>query len=163
MALISCVAGLDPHFKLPRFEVLDKDGDGSFSDKEAGQFLLDTGECLFNYVGEQIFLAFAPDGEISRDEYEMLEDGIRKRARWVLQRFNESMPQLESKVISGMRQLQSHVIVNMKHWQHKAQGYLEVLQQYLEDPTLIPETQKGSPKAEFFSSSVDSFKGKDLS
>ena len=77
LALISCVAGLDPHFKLPRFEVLDKNGDGSLSDKEAGQFILDTGECLVNYVSQQIFLAFAPNGEISRDEYDMLEDSIR--------------------------------------------------------------------------------------
>ena len=58
----------------------------------------------------------------------MLEDRIRIQARRVLQQFNETVPQLESKVMSGMQQLQSQVVDNMQQLQSEATAGLEDLQ-----------------------------------
>ena len=134
LALVSHAAALGPHFKLPSFEMLDKNGDGSITDAEAGQFILDAGRDLAKYGGKQIFKAIsllhpmALDGQINRNEYNMLEDSIRIEARRILQQFNETMPQLESKVMSGMQQLQSQVVAYMQQLQSEAAAGLENLQ-----------------------------------
>ena len=133
LALVSCAAALGSHFELPRFEMLDKDGDGSITEAEVGQFIIDTGKDLAKYGGKQIFRAIgyldpaALDG-ISRNEYKMLEDVIRIQARLVLQQFNETVPQLESKVMSGMQQLQTQVAANMQQLQSEAAAGLDHLQ-----------------------------------
>ena len=53
LALVSYAAALGSHFELPRFEMLDKDGDGSITDAEVGQFIIDTGKDLAKYGGKQ--------------------------------------------------------------------------------------------------------------
>lgn len=45
------------NFKLLPFEVLDKNNDGTFTDTEAGQFLIDTAKFLTQKAGKKLFRA----------------------------------------------------------------------------------------------------------
>ena len=45
------------NFKLPPFEVLDKNNDGIFTDTEAGQLLIDTARVLTQKAGEKLYRA----------------------------------------------------------------------------------------------------------
>ena len=45
------------NFKLPPFEVFDKNNDGIFTDTEAGQLLIDTAKVLTQKAGKKLFRA----------------------------------------------------------------------------------------------------------
>ena len=45
------------NFKLPPFEVLDKNNDGTFTDAEAGQLLIDAAKFLTDKAGKKLFRA----------------------------------------------------------------------------------------------------------
>ena len=45
------------NFKLPPFEVFDKNNDGTITDAEAGQLLIDAAKFLTEKAGEKLFRA----------------------------------------------------------------------------------------------------------
>ena len=108
--------------------MFDKNGDGTITEDEAGQFILDSGKALAMMAGKKIFRAIgyvapsARDGEITRSEYNMMEDKIREGALEILDRINnDTMPMLKSRVMAGMKEWESIIIARVQKVQEIAE------------------------------------------
>merc|ERR1712066_178462 len=152
LMLFGCDVALSKkHFKLPRFGMFDKDGDGTITEDEAGQFIIDSGRALAMMAGKKIFRAIgyvspsARNGEITKSEYKMMEDKIRDNMLDALERINGTMPMLKSRVMAGMKEWESRVIERVHRMQKmaeeglecledKAQTFMEKIENYFEDP-----------------------------
>ena len=94
-------------FKLPPFRLFDKNKDGSFTDKEAGLLLIDAARVATQVTGKNIFRLMGKaipemrDGKLTKEEYQEIEDGIRKQAQIHLEK--------------------------MKGWSKQVQGGIEVI------------------------------------
>ena len=114
--------------------MFDKNGDGTITEDEAGQFILDSGKALAMMAGKKIFRAIgyvapsARDGEITRSEYKMMEDKIREGALGILDKINGSMPMLKSRVMAGMKEWESIVIARVQEAQEMAEEGFECME-----------------------------------
>ena len=115
--------------------MFDKDGDGTITEAEAGQFILDAGKALAMMGGKQIFRAIgyvapsARDGKITRSEYNMMEDKIREGALEILDRINnDTLPMLKSRVMAGMKEWESIVIARVQEAQEMAEEGFECME-----------------------------------
>ena len=114
--------------------MFDKDGDGTITEAEAGQFILDAGKALAMMGGKQIFRAIgyvapsARDGEITRSEYNMMEDKIREGALEILEQINGSMPMVKSEVMSAMTEWESEIIDRVHQVQRMAKAGTECME-----------------------------------
>ena len=92
------------HFKLPPFRVFDKNSDGTFTDTEAGQLLIDAARVLTQVTGKNLFRAVAKgipemrDGKLTKEEYKEIEDQIRARAQFFLEKLKSESGQLQGRV-----------------------------------------------------------------
>merc|ERR1711935_1176741 len=93
LALIGgCGADFSSHFQLPPFKLFDKNNDGSFTEDEAGQLMVDAARVMTEVAGKKLFaglfLAFPwrmgcvwngkrkeweCDGKLTKEEYTMIE------------------------------------------------------------------------------------------
>ena len=91
-------------FKLPPFRVFDKNSDGTFTDTEAGQLLIDAARVLTQVTGKNLFRAVAKgipemrDGKLTKEEYKEIEDQIRARAQFFLEKLKSESGQLQGRV-----------------------------------------------------------------
>ena len=114
--------------------MFDKDGDGTITEAEAGQFILDAGKALAMMGGKQIFRAIgyvapsARDGEITKSEYKTMEDRIREGVLETLEKINGSMPMLKSEVMAGMKEWESSVIGQVHQVQRMAEEGLKCME-----------------------------------
>ena len=91
-------------FKLPPFRVFDKNSDGTFTDTEAGQLLIDAARVLTQVTGKNLFRAVAKgipemrDGKLTKEEYKEIEDQVRTQATALLKSLREQAPEVKGRI-----------------------------------------------------------------
>ena len=107
LALIGgCGADFPSHFRLPPFRLFDKNNDGSFTEDEAGKLMVDAARVMTQLAGKKLFAGFAylppfaqaRDGKLTKEEYKEIEDQIRARAQFFLQKLKSESGQLQGRV-----------------------------------------------------------------
>ena len=107
LALIGCCSA--DNFRLPPFRVLDKNNDGVFTDKEAGQFMIDTARALTQVAGKKLFWAFGhlpfrhlismrDEGKLTEENYRKFEEDFRRHAHDFLEYLKEESGQWQEEI-----------------------------------------------------------------
>jgi len=135
LALLGCGNGAlsRSHFKLPRFELLDKDGDGSITEAEIGRTVVEVGTILAKQAN--IDMGSIDMGNIDREEYERMEQTIRKTAHRFLQHTK----------ISEIQTVLQGIIAKMQNVQDDIEGNLVTVQRYFESSAFFERGFESSP------------------
>ena len=92
------------HFKLPPFRLFDKNSDGTFTPDEVGKLMIDGARVLTMVTGKKLYKGLGygipemRDGKLTEEEYQQIEDSIRKTAKMYLEQLKQNSKEWQGQI-----------------------------------------------------------------
>ena len=101
---LALIVGCDAGFKLPPFRLFDKNSDGTFTPDEVGKLMIDGARVLTMVTGKKLYKGLGygipemRDGKLTEEEYQQIEDSIRKTAKMYLEQLKQNSKEWQGQI-----------------------------------------------------------------